>query len=61
VGVTDILGIGSKVDSDTELATLHASCESGWNEAAERILKAISFSTQKPSTNGVIYQRIAGN
>ncbi|MGM0430201.1 MAG: thymidine phosphorylase [Pseudomonadota bacterium] len=61
VGVTDILGIGSKVDSDTELVTLHASCESDWNEAAERILKAISFSTQKPPTTGVIYQRIAGN
>lgn len=61
VGVSGILGIGSKVESDTELAILHASCESDWNEAAERILKAISFSTQKSSTTGVIYQRIAGN
>lgn len=60
VGITDILSIGSTVDSDTVLATIQASSEAGWQEAAERLLKAVSFSANSLEPRPVIYERIAG-
>lgn len=60
VGMTDILTIGSKVDSDSVIATVHASNESDWQEAADSILKALSFSSNQPEPDSVIYERIAG-
>ena len=60
VGMTNILTIGSKVDSDTVIATVHASNESDWQEAADSILKALNFSSNPPESDSVIYERIAG-
>lgn len=60
VGMTDILTIGSKVDSESVIATVHASNESDWQEAADSILKALSFSSNPPEPDSVIYERIAG-
>ncbi|MFP3355179.1 thymidine phosphorylase, partial [Pseudoalteromonas sp. SIMBA_153] len=48
VGMTDILTVGSKVDSDSVIATVHANSESNWHEAADSILKALSFSSNPP-------------
>ncbi|MCA1768284.1 MAG: thymidine phosphorylase, partial [Idiomarina sp.] len=60
VGITDIITIGSRVGADTVLATIHASSEADWQEAAERILKALSFSANSPEPDHVIYERIVG-
>ncbi|MBL4856763.1 MAG: thymidine phosphorylase [Idiomarina sp.] len=60
VGMTDILTVGSKVDSESVIATVHASNESDWQEAADSILKALSFSSTPPEPDSVIYERIAG-
>lgn len=60
VGITDILTRGKKVESGTVLATIHASNETGWREAAERVLSALTFSADKSEKTAVIYERIAG-
>ncbi|BEV72128.1 MULTISPECIES: thymidine phosphorylase [unclassified Paludibacterium] len=43
VGLTDLVALGQKVDSQTPLAVVHAADEAGFEEAKRRVLAAVSI------------------
>jgi thymidine phosphorylase len=60
VGLTDLCTMGQQLDSQTPLATIHASCESDWQEAADGLKAAIGIDQQAAATQPVIFERIEG-
>ncbi|PHM70648.1 thymidine phosphorylase [Xenorhabdus kozodoii] len=67
VGLSDIIALGTKVHTDTPLATIHASSEQAWHEAAEAIHKAFVFKetaaskhNEKQAATPMIYRYING-
>jgi thymidine phosphorylase len=60
VGLTGLCTMGQQLDSQTPLATIHASCESDWQEAADGLKAAIRIDQQAAATQPVIFERIEG-
>ncbi|WP_404399768.1 thymidine phosphorylase [Idiomarina seosinensis] len=58
VGLTDLIEVGSPLHADTCLVTIHADNESGWQQAAAMVSKAITISEEQPAAKDMIYQRI---
>lgn len=58
VGLTDMIEIGSRIESGMPLALVHANSESRWSEAAERVLNALQFSQEPPKERPVVAERI---
>lgn len=61
VGLADLCAVGQQLDVHTPLATIHASRESDWQQAAARLKSAIQMD-DKPTAGAqpVIHERIDG-
>jgi thymidine phosphorylase len=57
VGLSDFITIGKS--SDRAIATIHARTEADWEQAAEKIKKAITVSDSAPAQSPVIHQTIS--
>jgi thymidine phosphorylase len=60
VGLTDLCTVGQQLDEHIPLATIHASCESDWQQAAARLKSAIQMDNHTAGAQPVIYERIDG-
>jgi thymidine phosphorylase len=60
VGLEDIKGLGSYVDSDSPLAVIHASGEVEWERAASQLKAAYSIGPQQAEIRPAIHARIEG-
>lgn len=60
VGLSDITGLGSRVDAGTPLATIHAASEDRWQRAADLIRSAYVIRSEAGETRPVIHARISG-
>ena len=56
VGLSDFAHIGDFVDSQTPIATIHASSEQDAKEASEKLLSNIDFSNEKPEIPPIIIE-----
>ena len=56
VGLTDIAGIGARIDSHTPIAFLHARDEAGAEVALKSLRKAFVLSEKKPALKPVIHK-----
>lgn len=61
VGFDNILGLGSIVDSQTPLVTIHAHSEDDWQQAAQDYLAAITIGEQKPQDDPMVYETITAS
>ena len=60
VGLADLCTLGQQLDTHTPLATIHATDESDWQQAAVRLKSAIQMDKTTARTQAVIYERIDG-
>jgi thymidine phosphorylase len=60
VGLVDLCTVGQQLDEHTPLATIHASSEADWQQAAARLKSAIQMGDPAPGVQPVIYERIEG-
>ena len=60
VGLADLCTVGQPLDVHTPLATIHASCEAHWQQAAARLKSAIQLGKPTAGAQPVIYERIDG-
>ncbi len=60
VGLADLCTVGQQLDVHIPLATIHASCESDWQQAAARLKSAIQMDQHAAGTQPLIYERIDG-
>ncbi len=58
-GLSDMIALGSRVDTQRPLAMIHAASEAQWQEAAQAVRTAIVLSDQAPETTPVVYRRIS--
>ena len=58
VGLTDVAVLGSKVDAQVPLATVHARTEEQWQQAAAMVRKAVKLSDSQPEKTPCVYERI---
>ncbi len=60
VGLADLCTVGQKLDAHTPLATIHASRESDWQQAAARLRTAIQKDEHAVAAQPLIHERIVG-
>ncbi|MEW5289585.1 thymidine phosphorylase [Erwinia papayae] len=60
VGFSEMVQLGDYVDNQRPLAVIHAATESGWQEAAAALKRAITVGESAPPVMPVICRRIAG-
>ena len=60
VGLADLCTLGQQLDVHTPLATIHASRETDWQQAAARLKSAIQMGKPTAGAQPVIYERIEG-
>ncbi len=60
VGLADLCTVGQQLDVHTPLATIHASCEAHWQQAAASLKTAIQLGKPTAGAQPVIYERIDG-
>jgi len=60
VGLADLCTVGQQLDVQTPLATIHAACESDWQQAAARLRTAIQMDQPTATAQPVIHERIVG-
>jgi len=60
VGLADLCTVGQQLDEHTPLATIHASSEPAWQQAAARLKSAIQMNKPTTATQPVIYERVDG-
>jgi thymidine phosphorylase len=53
VGLENIIGLGSRVDTQTPLCTIHAKDQASWEEAKRRVLTAITIGEKMPEVKEV--------
>ena len=58
VGFTDVLPIGTKVDRDTPLATVHAASADAAERAAELLRKACRIAEARPSPRPIVHRTL---
>ncbi|MDO4434032.1 MAG: thymidine phosphorylase [Alysiella sp.] len=58
VGFDEILPIGTKVDTQTPIATIHAKNEQDWQIAANAYLNAVKISENAPSERPMVYETL---
>lgn len=59
VGFDDILPLGSTVDTQTPLVTIHAKSEQDWQQAAQAYLAALEIGQEKPEARPMVYEQIS--
>ena len=60
VGLADLCTVGQQMDEHTPLATIHASSEPDWQQAAARLKSAIQMNKPTTGAKPVIYERVDG-
>jgi len=60
VGISQISGVGSRIESTVPLAFVHASGEDEWERVAERLRNAYTISDDAVEAQPAIYARIEG-
>ena len=60
VGLADLCTLGQQLDVHTPLATIHASRETDWQQAAARLKSAIQMGKPTAGAQPVIHERIEG-
>lgn len=59
VGFDGILGLGAKVDTQTPIATIHATSQAHWEQAAKAYLAAVQIAETAPESTPTVYETIA--
>ncbi|WP_369309873.1 thymidine phosphorylase [Providencia rettgeri] len=59
VGLSDIAALGSKVDTKTPLAIIHANSEKAWEEAAKEVRAAMVIGENSPEQTPMVYRQIS--
>lgn len=59
VGLSDIAALGSKVDTQTPLAIIHANSEKTWEEAAKEVRAAMIIGDKAPEATPMVYRQIS--
>ncbi|WP_323085735.1 thymidine phosphorylase [Providencia alcalifaciens] len=59
VGLSDIAALGSKVDTQTPLAIIHANSEKSWEEAAKEVRAAMIIGDKAPEAAPMVYRQIS--
>ncbi|MBT8049513.1 MAG: thymidine phosphorylase [Xanthomonadales bacterium] len=60
VGISDISGVGQRVDQDTPLAIVHAQNKNDWERAAERLIAAVVVGPDEVNEIPVVNARVGG-
>lgn len=60
VGLTQMITLGARADSQQPLAMIHARDEAQWQAAAQAVSAAITLSDIAPPATPVVYKRITG-
>ncbi|MDD9341083.1 thymidine phosphorylase [Providencia heimbachae] len=59
VGLSDIAALGSKVDTKTPLAMIHANSEKAWEEAAKEVRDAMIIGDKAVESTPMVYRQIS--
>ncbi|UNH30342.1 thymidine phosphorylase [Moellerella wisconsensis] len=59
VGLSDIAALGTKIDSKTPLAMIHANDEKSWEAAAQEVRDAMTLGQQAATVNPMVYRQIS--
>ncbi|KLN97812.1 thymidine phosphorylase [Moellerella wisconsensis] len=59
VGLSDIAALGTKIDSKTPLAMIHANDEKSWEAAAQEVRDAMTLGQQAAPVNPMVYRQIS--
>ncbi|HGN0869971.1 thymidine phosphorylase [Providencia alcalifaciens] len=59
VGLSDIAALGSKVDTQTPLAIIHANSEKSWEDAAKEVRAAMIIGDKAPEATPMVYRQIS--
>ncbi len=59
VGLSQLVQLGERVDTQRPLAVIHASSETDWQQAAQALKAAIQLGDTAPPATPVIYRRVA--
>lgn len=58
VGLSDMIRLGERADTQRPLAVIHASSEACWQQAAKAVKAAITLSDSAPAATPVVYRRV---
>nr|WP_314265179.1 thymidine phosphorylase [uncultured Moellerella sp.] len=59
VGLSDIAALGTKIDSNTPLAVIHANSEKSWEEAAKEVRQAMVIGQGQVEINPMVYRQVS--
>ncbi|HHR5901936.1 TPA: thymidine phosphorylase [Providencia alcalifaciens] len=59
VGLSEIAALGSKVDTQTPLAIIHANSEKSWEDAAKEVRAAMIIGDKAPEVTPMVYRQIS--
>ena len=59
VGLSEIAALGSKVDTQTPLAIIHANSEKSWEDAAKQVRAAMIIGDKAPEATPMVYRQIS--
>ncbi len=59
VGLSEIAALGSKVDTQTPLAIIHANSEKSWEDAAKEVRAAMIIGDKAPEATPMVYRQIS--
>lgn len=59
VGLSDIAALGSKIDSQTPLAVIHANSEKSWEDAAQEVRQAMVIGQGQVEINPMVYRQVS--
>lgn len=60
VGISQIIGVGARVDTNAPLAFIHASSEDDWDRAAQLLSDAYTIGSEAVEVRPAIYARVEG-
>ncbi|RPD99278.1 thymidine phosphorylase [Candidatus Pantoea deserta] len=58
VGLSEMITLGERADSQRPLAIIHASSEASWQQAAAAVKAAVTLSDSAPEATPVVYRRV---
>lgn len=58
VGLSGMIMLGERADTERPLAVIHASSEANWQQAAKALKAAIKLSDRAPAATPVVYRRV---
>jgi len=61
VGLSDMITLGERADTQRPLAIVHASSEASWLQAAAAVKAAVTLSDSAPEATPVVYRRVSAS